>query len=56
MSGSRQLRKSVRKTRRFGAVAAAIVLASCLPYKAEAQGGFNGPGRYEITNLKSGGP
>ena len=35
-------------------VVAASVLALCLPYQALAQGGFNGPGRYEITNLKSG--
>jgi hypothetical protein len=34
--------------------AAGIALALCLPYPAGAQGGFNGPGRYEITNLKSG--
>jgi hypothetical protein len=26
----------------------------CLPHKASAQGGFQGPGRYEIVNLKSG--
>jgi hypothetical protein len=36
------------------AVATGMVLALCLPYEARAQGGFNGPGRYEITNLKSG--
>lgn len=34
--------------------AATILLALCLPPQAPAQGGFNGPGRYEITNLKSG--
>ena len=36
------------------AFAAAILLTLCLPPQAPAQGGFNGPGRYEITNLKSG--
>jgi hypothetical protein len=35
-------------------VVAGIVLASCLSYQAGAQGGFNGPGRYEITNVNSG--
>ena len=35
-------------------VAAAIVLALCLPYRASAQGGFSGPGQYEITNTRSG--
>jgi hypothetical protein len=35
-------------------IAAGIVWALCLPYKASAQGGFDGPGRYEIVNLKSG--
>lgn len=46
---------AVRSTGPSVAVAAAgIVLALCLPYQAGAQGGFNGPGRYEITNLKSG--
>lgn len=34
--------------------AAGIALALCLPHPAGAQGGFNGPGRYEITNVKSG--
>ena len=36
------------------AVIAVIALALGLPQDARAQGGFNGPGRYEITNLKSG--
>ncbi|MEX2302051.1 MAG: M48 family metalloprotease [Bryobacterales bacterium] len=31
-----------------------MALSLCLPYSAGAQGGFNGPGRYEITNSKSG--
>jgi hypothetical protein len=35
-------------------VLAGIVLALCLPSQAAAQGGFSGPGRYEITNSKSG--
>jgi hypothetical protein len=33
---------------------AGIVLSLCLPCPAGAQGGFDGPGRYEITNSKSG--
>jgi len=53
MIGSR-LGKSVCTPRRFSALVAGIVCALCLPYEAGAQGGFNGPGRYEITNLKSG--
>jgi beta-barrel assembly-enhancing protease len=40
--------------RRAAASAAAIVLALCLPSQGSAQGGFNGAGRYEITNVKSG--
>ena len=39
---------------RAAAVAAAIVLVICLPYEVSAQGGFNGAGRYEIINVKSG--
>jgi len=54
MIGGRQLRNSVRSTRRFAPVMAGIVWALCLPYKVGAQGGFNGPGQYEITNQKSG--
>jgi hypothetical protein len=40
--------------RRSAAVAAGVAWVLCLPYPAGAQGGFDGPGRYEITNLKSG--
>ncbi|MBE0659003.1 MAG: M48 family metalloprotease [Bryobacteraceae bacterium] len=36
------------------ALAAGIVLALCFPHQALAQGGFNGTGRYQITNVKSG--
>ncbi len=36
------------------AVVAGIVWVLCVPYQAAAQGGFSGPGRYEITNLESG--
>jgi hypothetical protein len=40
-------------TRRLIAVAG-VAWSLFVPYQAAAQGGFNGPGRYEITNLKSG--
>lgn len=43
-----------RRSRRFGALAAVIALALSIPWAAYAQGGFNGPGRYQITNVKSG--
>ena len=35
-------------------LAAGILCAVCLPHPAAAQGGFNGPGRYEIINVHSG--
>ncbi len=55
MIGKSKFDDKVRRTGPSAAVVAAgMVLALCLPYKASAQGGFNGPGRYEITNLKSG--
>lgn len=54
MIGGWQLGASVRRTRQFAAMAAGIGWALSLPFMAGAQGGFNGPGRYEITNLKSG--
>jgi len=55
MIGSRRFHQSVRRTVRSATVVATgIVWALCLPNEAAAQGGFNGPGRYEITNLKSG--
>ncbi len=44
----------MHKFKNIAMAAAGIALALCLPYPAGAQGGFNGPGRYEITNLKSG--
>lgn len=43
-----------RGARRFGALAAVTALALSIPCAAYAQGGFNGPGRYQITNVKSG--
>jgi beta-barrel assembly-enhancing protease len=36
------------------AAAAGVLLTLCLPPQAVAQGGFDGPGRYEIVNVKSG--
>jgi beta-barrel assembly-enhancing protease len=54
MIGSRKFHDSVLKTGPSVAVVAGIVWALCLPYQAGAQGGFNGPGRYEIINVKSG--
>ena len=35
-------------------LAAGIFCAVCLPHPTAAQGGFNGPGRYEVTNVHSG--
>jgi hypothetical protein len=35
------------------ASAAAALLLLCLPYPADAQGGFQGPGQYEILNAQS---
>ena len=55
MIGSRNFHDSVRRaTLSVVVMAAGIVWALCLPYKVNAQGGFDGPGRYEIVNLKSG--
>jgi len=34
--------------------ALALAAAACVPLPAWAQGGFNGPGRYEISNVRSG--
>lgn len=36
------------------AAACALAAAAALPFGAWAQGGFNGPGRYEIANVNSG--
>ncbi len=41
-------------THRCTLPAAAVALSLLLPSAARAQGGFTGPGGYEITNLKSG--
>ncbi|MBK9170810.1 MAG: M48 family metalloprotease [Bryobacterales bacterium] len=46
--------QQMHRTRRLAIVVAGVLCALGLPYEAGAQGGFNGPGRYEITNLKSG--
>lgn len=55
MIGQGKFDSSVFRTRRSLAfIAVGILGVLCLPYQAGAQGGFNGPGRYEITNLKSG--
>ena len=55
MNGSSNFHDSVRRASLAAVVmAAGIVWALCLPYKVNAQGGFEGPGRYEIANLKSG--
>jgi len=40
--------------RRYLVTALAMAAAASLPSAAWAQGGFNGPGRYEITNVRSG--
>ncbi len=39
---------------RFCLTAACMLPAAGLPVPAQAQGGFNGPGRYEISNIRSG--
>jgi len=55
MIDSRNFHDSVRRAgRSVVVIAAGIVWALCLPYQVSAQGGFDGPGRYEIANLKSG--
>src|ERR1051326_8713667 len=55
MIDSRNFHDSVRRAgRSVVVIAAGIVWALYLPYQASAQGGFDGPGRYEIANLKSG--
>jgi len=54
MIASRKFHGSVLRAGPSVAVVAGIVWALCPPCEARAQGGFNGPGPYEITNLKSG--
>ena len=55
MIGCRNFDDSIRGAAlSIAGVAAGIVWALCLPYNAGAQGGFDGPGWYEIANLKSG--
>ena len=51
---SRRFQNAVCRAGRSVTVTSAIVVALFLPYPAGAQGGFNGPGRYEITNSKFG--
>jgi len=55
MIDSRNFHGSVRRAGlSVSVIAAGIVCSLCLHYKASAQGGFDGPGHYEIANLKSG--
>lgn len=55
MNGSRKLNSSVRRISPIVTlVAATLAWALCLPSGVRAQGGFNGPGRYEIANSRSG--
>jgi hypothetical protein len=54
MSCNRKFHDLARKTYPSAVLLAGIVWALCLPYQAVAQGGFTGPGQYEITNVKSG--
>ena len=54
MANSRKLHGAFLKAGPSAIVAAAILWALCLPGQVSAQGGFNGPGRYEIVNVKSG--
>lgn len=49
-----KFQKIGRTASRFSAVMACAALALSAPWAAYAQGGFNGPGRYQITNVKSG--
>jgi len=42
------------KSRLCVTVAFSLAAAACTPFPACAQGGFNGPGRYEIGNVRSG--
>ena len=42
------------KSRLCLTAALALAAAACTPFPAWAQGGFNGPGRYEIGNVRSG--
>ncbi len=55
MIGTRKLQSSVRRISSFAAlVAVTMVWVLCFPNGARAQGGFNGPGRYEIAKPRSG--
>lgn len=54
MIGLRKGSASNRGIGRFAVAVAGIALTSCLSFQVGAQGGFNGPGRYEIGNAKSG--
>src|SRR5262245_48076055 len=55
MIGNCNSRDSVRRAGPSVAIiTAGMVWALYLPHLANAQGGFDGPGRYEIVNLDSG--
>jgi len=42
------------KSRLFLTAAFTLAATAWMPFPARAQGGFNGPGRYEISNVRSG--
>lgn len=54
MFGRYECDKSSGSGKRFAALLTGIVAVLCLPYEVTAQGGFDGAGRYEIINVKSG--
>ncbi len=54
MIGHLRQSTSNRGSGRFAAAVAAIVLTALISHPAGAQGGFSGPGLYEIANAKSG--
>ena len=54
MFGGFRLTKQGHGKKRLAVLVTGVALAMCLPFQAFSQGGFNGPGRYEITNVKSG--
>src|SRR6516225_2326866 len=57
-AGYPEYRQQIRRTpmRPSPCFAAALILAAAvlIPCRVSAQGGFGGPARYEITNVKSG--
>lgn len=54
MIGNSKFHDAVRRTAPSAAMAAGIILALCVPSQSGAQGGFTGPGQYEIVNVNSG--